>query len=899
LGTIPFEPLHPDLEALLPDFDAWVRGGKTPSDAALSARKFGLSVEQCEQLKREYLRRNQRFIDYKDPRVLLENPRIESWYSGPDQAGAWCWPAYWRMLTDPSRGWDPDDLGSLNRASTKILASLPHPGTWPFNHRGLVVGYVQSGKTANYSALIAKAADVGYRLFIVLSGVTSNLRQQTQKRLNADIVAHAPNNWSWLTYPERDFHGSPAGPDAVIDVQSHRKRVIAVVKKNVRILDRLIEWLGAASPDTVRNCPVIVIDDEADNASVNTKDKDVDPTRVNSRIRLLLSSVKKVAYVGYTATPFANIFINPRVPDDLFPRHFIFDLDRPKAYFGAERLFGREVLRVDTHDEDVDGLDVVRTVVVPTAAKADAPNEPAMLMPARAQDRFAFEPALPTSLVQAIRYFLLATAARFARGHDDKHSSMLVHTTMYVVLHDKTQKLLEERVRQIKAHLHLSRDEFEALWNEETGKVSPAGGAQTSFDLLWTRLPDVIDRVEVVVDNGRTESTLKYEEGSPRVVIAVGGNTFSRGLTLEGLVVSYFTRRAAAYDTLLQMGRWFGYRPGYEDLPRIWMTDELAEQFFFLAGIEEEVRQDIRRLEREQKTPMDLAIRVRTHPKLMITARNKRANARLASASYSNRTLQSFLFNHLDEPWLDQNLGQARKLGSEVRASVRPAGPGRYVTEGVGVEAVLSFLRGYRFHEDHDELRIGLLERYIAAENAHGSLRQWNVGWIGQAVEQEGLGHLDMGLGFSLNCIRRSRFSMKQPCNIKALISKSDRVVDLAGVPADATDAEIVSARNELAPGVGLLLLYPVSRNSTPEAKNGWGLSFCSACGREHLRPIDRAPVRHPLDAVRDIVGAALVFPQAEVEDSSYMAVDLPTLFLPEEAEEGEVVPDETLDVEG
>jgi hypothetical protein len=879
------------LENLLPEFDAWVRGGKMPSDAAISARKFGLSAEQCEVLKQEYLRRNRKFIDYTDPRVLRDNPRIESWYSGSDQVGAWCWPAYKKILSDPEKGWDPDDLVALDRASTKILASLPHPGKPTFNCRGLVVGYVQSGKTANYAALISKAADVGYRLFIVLSGTTSSLRQQTQGRLNSDVVVHAQANWSWLTYPERDFSGNPAGPDGVIDVQSHRKRVIAVVKKNVKILDRLIDWLADASPDTIAACSTIIVDDEADNASVNTNDPDVNPRAINERIRKLLRSLKRVAYVGYTATPFANIFIDPRVPEDLFPRNFIFDLDRPKAYFGAERIFGRDLLWFDTSDDAPDGLDIVRDISTVN------PDEPGMLLPTRARERFDFEPETPPSLPQAIQYFLLATAARYARAQSDKHSSMLVHTTMYVNLHDKMEAILNKCLEDFKAGCKKRRNALESLWTTESTKVAPLRGPQTSFGELWTHLPAVLARAEVVVDNG-FESTLQYTHDSPKVVIAVGGNTFSRGRTLEGLVVSYYIRHAGAYDTLLQMGRWFGYRQGYEDLPRIWMTNELQEQFLFLAGIEEEIRQDIRRLEKEQKTPLDLAIRVRTHPRLMITARNKMGTARLTSASFSDRTLQSFLFSHDDEDWLESNLNATKTLGAHIGASAMPIGSGHYLKTQVEVSHILDFLRHYQFHPDHAELRTDLLEKYVLGENDRGSLRQWNVAWLGQTDEQSHLKTMDLGLEGRLNCISRTRYRMTTPCNIKSLISKTDRVVDLHNKPAFATDEQIVDARNGEADGVGLLLLYPISKNSTPEAGKKLMLAKCKTCGRKHQVPIEGAALRHPLQAVGDVVGAALVFPRSSGTDADYMAANLETLFEPEQVEDGELIPDDSVDLE-
>jgi hypothetical protein len=411
-------------------------------------------------------------------------------------------------------------------------------------------------------------------------------------------------------------------------------------------------------------------------------------------------------------------------------------------------------------------------------------------------------------------------------------------------------------------------------------------------------LPTVLKRSEVIVDNGRVESSIRYTPDTPRVVIAVGGNTFSRGLTLEGLVVSYFIRRVGAYDTLLQMGRWFGYRRGYEDLPRIWMTNELQEQFLFLAGIEEEIRQDIRRLEKEQKTPLDLAIRVRTHPMLTITARNKMRMAKLASASFSDRTLQSFLFCHDDADWLQSNLEAARTLGARVQASVKPARHGRYLASKVSVSIVLEFLRSYAFHADHAELRTELLEAYINKENEKGSLHQWNIAWIGQSKRQDALGTVDLGFGVELNCISRTRFKMTSPCNIKALISKADRTVDLTNVTNALTDKEIIDARNAQAGEVGLLLLYPISRHSTPEPRSGWKLVLCRTCDRNHHVPTEGAAVRHPLEAVDEVIGVALVFPKSKWEEANYMANDIADLFSPEEVEEGELVPDDSAELD-
>lgn len=885
--------LPAELEELLPDFDAWVRGGRTPDDAAIAARRFQLSDAQCQQLKNEYLRRNQKFIDYTDPRVLRGNQRIASWYSGPDHPGAWCWPAYKTKL----ERWDDDDLAALDRASTKIMASLEHPSQTTFNRRGLVVGYVQSGKTANYSALVAKAADVGYRLFIVLSGVTESLRRQTQKRLRLDIVSSHPAHWETLTVEDHDFRGNASAAAAVVDLQSHRKRVLAVVKKNTRILGNLTGWLGEnQNRDTLRDCPVLIIDDEADNASVNTNNPDTDPTRVNGCIRELLAVLPRVSFVGYTATPFANFFIDPRTPDDLFPRDFIFDLERPKAYFGAEKIFGRELLWNEGRETpELDGLDIVREIKTGSAGHTD---ERSMLVPAKAADRFDFEPELPPSLKDAIEYFFLATAARYARGDSRKHSTMLVHTTMYVDLHDATQDLLDGHLALFKENWNSRKKDLMSHWDDESGRASFLRRDETSFSEIWAQIPRVLERAQVIVDNGRRESNLTFTtedepDHNPVVMIAVGGNTFSRGLTLEGLVVSYYMRRAAAYDTLLQMGRWFGYRAGYEDLPRIWMTNELQEQFQFLASVEEEIRQDIRRLEREQLTPMDLAIRVRTHPKLMITASNKMGGSHLVSASFANRRLQSFLFNHKDAPWLNANIDSAKALGSAVRDTAKEteAGSGTWLASDVPVEEVLRFLRSYRFHEDHDDLRRDLLERYISAERRQGALERWDVAFVGLRKAEHGT--IDLGLQRPLNCVNRSRFRDTEPCNIKALMTRKDRVIDLVDVDHESDDAAVTKSRNEQRPRVGLLVVYAISKSSVPEKNSKTEYRRCTTCRKTHHCPQGASAVRHPLDAVADMIGVGLVFPGSNTAEASFVANNLGDLLKWRDLEENEVAPEQ------
>ena len=293
-------------------------------------------------------------LEYTIPTGVVAPAVVERpWYDGP-KPGDRCWPALAEYLK-AEKGFDDDAIDSLDRASTKIVAHLPCPGSGRFAGRGLVVGYVQSGKTTNYTAVIAKAADEGYRLFIVLSGLHNNLRRQTQARLDDQLYELNHDLWIQLTSKLEDFGSPTAGADALL---TGTHRVLCVVKKNAKRLRSLRRWLNGASRATLANCPVLVIDDEADQASVNTSAED--RSKINGLILQLLNDAPRSAYVGYTATPYANLFIDPS-GEDLYPRDFIIDLERPRGYFGPEMIFGtgREQEGDDEHD---DGYDFVRLV---------------------------------------------------------------------------------------------------------------------------------------------------------------------------------------------------------------------------------------------------------------------------------------------------------------------------------------------------------------------------------------------------------------------------------------------------------------------------------------------------------------------------------------------------------
>lgn len=771
---------------------------------------------------------------------------IESWYPGPRAADK-NWAALVEILTE--EGWSGDMIADLDKSSTKVVANLPNPaGQGEYHCCGLVLGYVQSGKTTNFTAVIAKAADAGYRMFIVLSGIHDALRQQTQDRLNEQLWEQNSNIWHRLT-DEEDFRPT-ANVDALLSTQ--RQCVLAVVKKNGSRLRALRKWLFSARPEVLAACPVLIIDDEADQATVNTAKPDRQPSRINGLIRDIVNKVPKSAYVGYTATPFANVLIDPGDYEDLYPRDFIVDLPRPLPYIGPEAIFGREPLDFDDTDVGDDGHDFVRSVPI---------EELDDLKPKGAAKRHEFDPRVTDSLDAALLYFLMSTAARRIRGKGNRHATALVHTSQHIDVHERTAEAIRDHLGLLSRRLQLGDNALlEALrvqWESECERV-PAGDFDLkalSWDDIAGTLIEVAEAAEVIVDNSRSPERLSFDDDNPRVIVAVGGNTLSRGLTLEGLAVSFFVRTASAYDTLLQMGRWFGYRNGYADLTRIWMTDEMRGWFHHLATVEQEIRYDVQRLEVEHLTPEQFGVRIRTHPSLAITSAAKMQNARTAEASYAGRRLQTILFNHRDPEWLSDNVKAARTLLTTIEPQkVWAPRAGITILEGIDSQHIVSFLSMYHFHENSRDLDSALISRYILDRREEGELMRFNVALMGRSSKSDYLGSINLGTGSEIGCINRARLLQigNNYADIKALMSRHDRVIDIhlpdGAQTADSTPAELARYRSDPAlggygDGSGLLLLYPVSKDSRPVRGT--------------------AKTREPLDAVEHVVGAGFVFPES------------------------------------
>ena len=562
------------------------------------------------------------------------------------------WDRY-RKYLEQEKHWNPRVTSTLGRISDEILDLCGDPAEDRFAIKGLILGDVQSGKTANYTAICNKAADTGYRIIIILSGLQENLRIQTQERLDAEFSGRKseyfldpkakqgiknrangvgkygkPNNPSQkiasFTSVTKDFDSGVLRSNN-LGIESVNCPVLFVVKKNKRILNNLIKWLSDNNTHNAAgeiDLPLLLIDDEADNASVNTKDPDSQPAAINDCIRRLLKLFSKTTYLGITATPFANIFIDPEAPDDLFPADFIYALSAPTNYIGADRVFG----------EDGDCGNMLIPIKTSDLENCFPPNH---------KKDFAVS-ELPDDLYEAASYFLLVNAIRDIRGDVTQHRSMMVHISLYTDVQNQiTEKLsgwLEQVQSDLRNYSRLSTEETEkidsirklhSIW--EKYSLSAICGKEW-VEVLRDYLYKAVAPIEVKSVNKTTSAASlnysRYEKTGLRV-IAVGGNSLSRGLTLEGLCVTYFHRTTKMYDTLMQMGRWFGYRPNYADLVKVWMSEEAIEWYGQITKATAELKEEIIRMRNAQQTPREFGLKVRQDPgSLIVTARNKMRTAK-------------------------------------------------------------------------------------------------------------------------------------------------------------------------------------------------------------------------------------------------------------------------------
>lgn len=785
-------------------------------------------------VKDELIRRHSIWIG-EDTALKSEKGHI-AWLTSDRKAGWRYWQRYREMLESSL---SETALDGLDRSTDTILGLLEDPDRQEtFDRRGLVVGHVQSGKTASYTGLICKAADAGYKIVIVLAGLHNNLRSQTQVRLDEGFLGYETRvntsdvklagvglidtdpairpNYATNRSNGGDFNRAVAKS---LGISPEQRPWLFVVKKNKTVLTLLLNWIrnraanakdASSNRPIVTNLPLLLIDDEADHASVDTGENVIDenglpdpehePKTINRLIRTILHSFTHSAYVGYTATPFANIFIHERGETkeegpDLFPSSFIVNLAAPSSYVGPTKVFG-------TVQDDGS-----RNALPLTAAVTDYvdPNSDEGWMPSgHRSDHLPLwqgQDTLPPSVRQAIHAFILSCAARVIRGQGSKHCSMLIHVTRFTAVQDRVWKQVETYVNGIRQRLERNigaseiLDEFRIMWETNflptSAKVAclapdeaPADFA--SWEDVSASLTSVCADISVRKINGTAKDVLDYadNEGTGLKVIAIGGDKLARGLTLEGLTISYFLRASKMYDTLMQMGRWFGYRPGYLDLCRLYTTSELIDWFGHIADASEELRRDFDLMAQSGSTPLEYGLRVQSHPSLMVTSQVKMRAARNLLISFSGESVETVTFR-IDPQTVNRNFQALQTLLSQLPSAEEDPVRQRhgstekwqgYLWRDVDSLAVIDFLSHYETHPSAHRVNTQLLSEFITKMNVEGELEYWTVALIGSKDAPDRQSLVD---NVSVGMLVRTDREVAGRYSIGRLLSPRDEGIDL------------------------------------------------------------------------------------------------------------------------
>lgn len=629
-----------------------------------------------------------------DGGCIVGSQEYKHWLKGAKAEIKWSYWDRYRQYLKTKKSWPLSVVKSLDEASDVIVDLAGDPRSQnSFLRKGLVIGDVQSGKTATYTAILNKAADVGYKVIIVLTGMLEDLRRQTQARLDAEFSGYSSdklNNPSKRGPKKRigvgiidrsisvapftstlgDFDTATANK-VQLDIKDISAPVLFVIKKQKDVLRNLASWLEKSVDERTGKImhPLLIIDDEADNASVNTSKEDNSPTTINKGIRRLMDMFYKTAYIGVTATPFANIFIQPDKDDkreaddkeaaewlskeDLFPSDFIYALQTPSNYIGAVKIFGDGSNDESNRPDNEDMLEEINA------------NDMEKILPYRHKKEWIVT-EIPSDLKKALCYFILINAVRdyraskSAKYRSDKktHRSMMVHVSRFTAVQGQVYNLIDEWLYNVKSDIRnyavmpadkiVDNQTLKELRSVYEDMLAAKTGIKWE-QLRKTSLRTAVEPIELRLqnsekrkDNSKNLDYSAYKEGLR--VIAIGGNSFARGLTLEGLCVTFFYRRSLMYDTLMQMGRWFGYRPLYEDLCKIWLAPDAIGWYRYITAAIEELKDQIREMQRQDRTPSDFGLKVRRHPaSLIVTARNKMRTATQVrrAVSLSQRYLES------------------------------------------------------------------------------------------------------------------------------------------------------------------------------------------------------------------------------------------------------------------
>lgn len=667
-------------------------------------------------------------------------------------------------------------IQSMQENLYKMTDLLGDPNGEPFKRKGLIVGDVQSGKTASYVGLMNLATDAKYKVIIVLTGTTNTLREQTQIRIeeglgkaNVKGVSTIRNeayshfvNPIYLTSRDNDFTISSKANFGA-SIESTNVPIVIVTKKNTSALKNIYNWLEEYSKKKNNDhidSSLLLIDDEADFASVNTKKEEELPTAINSRIRDILELFTKSSYIGFTATPYANIFIDPNDDDEmygqnLFPKDYIYILGESDEYVGVQSVFS-----------DDDEIAKYRGMLI--QLNIDEVETYLPLKHKKISEFFNLSP----SMKNAINLFLIGNVIRDLRGDKTAHRSMLMNMSRFVNIHEQIKIVVYEYIENAKrcARLYGKLPLNEALQCPILAEIKESYDAYYSgqivenyrFSEILKYLNDSIYRIKIVVVNSNNKELdyLQNETDGERVIV-IGGFALSRGLTLEGLMISYYYRNSVMYDSLLQMGRWFGYRNGYDDLCKIFMTSKAISDFKFIALATQELKDDLEINSKRGLTPKQFGIKVRSgQVGLIITARSKMRTGenRITRADFTKDILETRVFT-LSEIENRKNYEVISKFIEENKSHISnnlyPQGKKeskfRKGLINIDKSKIIEFLKNYIPVRTGGKFDSELIIKWL--RNSDDSIIQtWDVGFVGGDEQAK----FNYGNEFKSNALKRA-----------------------------------------------------------------------------------------------------------------------------------------------
>lgn len=687
------------------------------------------------------------------------------------------WERYKKYLLN-DKGFSVKVVNTMDDILDKLTDLLGDPSRdVAYSRRGLIIGDVQSGKTANYLGLICKAVDAGYKVVVLMTGTIEKLRKQTQMRVdegfvgadsdamvkmleNGQVIGVGKYDSSIrpmvLTSTADDFKQQNAN-NLGFDLRNINGPVIFVVKKNSSILKRLNKWLTTFNKNGQQKIrqSILMIDDEADNASVNTNKDEDSPTAINGQIRDLVSKFEKSSYVGFTATPFANIFIDPdsydtMLEEDLFPKDYIYSLNAPSNYTGARNIFAEDgsasymLVEIDDNFRNSQSIEFI----LPLKHKSSI-----------------YVRELPKDLKTAIEAFVLANTMEDLMGFSDNHRSMLINVSRFTAVQEEVSGLVNEYLKNIQSacKLYCKLPIDKALQDiyikqlKETFEV-----IYSNVDFEWeevqTQLYNSCGSIMVQTINQRNGQNLNYDDYPHGLrLIAVGGMSLSRGLTLEGLVISYFYRNSRMYDTLMQMGRWFGYRGKYAELCRIWMSDDSIEWYRYISQATDELREEVKRFEDSGLTPKDFGLRVRSDlTALIVTARNKMRSTEEMECAIS------FSGVYIDTPEIYADVDKNRRNLESINRLIKtcmtygdeyiPKIEGnQYIIRNIPVQVILELLDEIEVSPKNEKFNTMAIKRFIR-EYRGEELKKWDIAFASGKSERE----IELYNSTKYHCVSRS-----------------------------------------------------------------------------------------------------------------------------------------------